>query len=216
MKSIVCLSVCGLALLAVATIAQGGGPASNGDFQFAVEGAAGAIQFDARTHGATSSGHVQVTLDTDVSNADPDGTGGGTPVSRVELAAEFDCLLIAGNRAAMSGRIVSSTVEDYLDRQAVLVVEDNGEGNKAPALDMFTWGVYPTTALRWVPSDAELEFDPGSGTSWVATDAEREDDAGLPMSFSIPSPVTDCTSFPLSSYALVEIAHVGGNVQVKP
>jgi hypothetical protein len=133
------------------------------------------------------------------------------------MAAEFDCLVIVGNRAAMSGRIVSATVEDYLDRQAVLIVEDNDEGRKAPALDMFTWGVYPTTALRWTPSDAELESDPGSGTSWVATDGERGDDAGVLVTFSIPSPPPpDCTTFPLSSYALVEIDHGGGNVQVKP
>jgi hypothetical protein len=216
MKSIVCLSACALSLLALATIAHSGGPASNGDFQFDLEGTAGAIQFDARTHGDTSHGHVQIMLDVDVLNADGDDGGtGGTPVT-VTMAAEFDCLAIEGNRAVMSGRVVSSTAEGYLDRQAVLVVEDNGEGRKAPAPDMFTWGVYPTTAISWIPSDAELETDPGVGMVWHATDAERGDDVGIPVSFSSPTPPVDCKSFPLSAYSLAEIRHGGGNVQVKP
>jgi hypothetical protein len=216
MRSIVCLSVCALSLLALATSVQSGGPASNGDFQFDVEGAAGAIQFDARTHGETSRGHVMVTLDVEVSNTDVDGDGsGGQPVSTVAMAAEFDCLVIAGNRAAMSGRVVSSTAEDYIGRQAVLVVEDNGEGRKAPASDMFTWGVYATTAIGWVPSDAELDVDPGVGMVWHATDAERDDDVGITVSMSSPTPPVDCATFPLSGYSLAEIRHGGGNVQVK-
>ena len=51
---------------------------------------------------------------------------------------------------------------------------------------------------------------------WHATDAERDDDVGITVSFSSPPPPVDCTSFPLSAYALAEIRHGGGNVQVKP
>jgi hypothetical protein len=218
MKRIVCRSACAVSLLAFTTVAHGGGPASNGDFQFELEGAAGGIQFDARTHaGGDSRGHVLVTLGIDVSNPDVDGDGtGGRPVSAVTMEAELDCLAIEGNLAVMSGRVVSSTAEGYVHRPALLVVVDNGEGRKAPARDMFTWGVYPSTSMGWVPSDAELTVDPGVGMVWHATDAERKDDVGITVSFSTPAPSVDCTSFPLSAYALAEIRHGAGNVQVKP
>jgi hypothetical protein len=218
MKRIVGLSACVVSLLAFVTAAHSGGPASNGDFRFELEGVAGAIQFDARTHaGGAARGHVLVTLAGDVSNPDVDGDGtGGRPVSEVTMAAELDCLAIDGNLAVMSGRVVSSSAEGYVHRPALLVVVDNGEGRKAPAGDMFTWGVYPPAANGWVPSDAEREVDPGVGMVWHATDAERKDDVGITVSLSTPAPPVDCTSFPLAAYVLAEIRHGGGNVQVKP
>ena len=50
MKNALCLATCALSVLAFAVTvpAQSSGPAANGDFEFGIEGASGAIQFDAR------------------------------------------------------------------------------------------------------------------------------------------------------------------------
>lgn len=60
---------------------------------------------------------------------------------------------------------------------------------------------------------AEREDDNGASLTWLATDAERPDDVGIP---SNQSKVIGCGTFPLSSYSFADIAHGGGNVQVKP
>jgi hypothetical protein len=95
----------------------------------------------------------------------------------------------------------------------LLVVEDNGEGVEQPGADKLTWGVYQNPAGGWIPKDAERDDDNGAGLTWIATDAERPDDPGIP---SNQSRIIGCQSFPLSSYSFVDIAHGGGNVQVKP
>ncbi len=214
MKTIASASVCALCLLAFATAAQSG-PSANGDFQFDLEGAAGAIQFDARTHAdGTSRGQMLFIGAMDISNEDVDGTGvGGTPVSNVTIQVEFDCLAVDGNRAAMSGVVTSASVDGYTGVRAVLTVEDNDEGKNAPALDTFTWGVYRPTERTWTPVDAEVPDDVGATLTWIATDAERTDDVGIP---SNPSTVVDCRTLPLSAYTLASVAHGGGNIQVRP
>jgi hypothetical protein len=222
MKSILRLSACALSFLAFATTAHGAGPSANGDFQFALDGAAGTIQFDARTDAdGASRGQMLFTADIEISNEDVDGTGaGGTPVTSIALAVDFDCLVVDGNRAVMSGPVASGG--DYAGLPATLVVEDNDEGKNA-GLDMFSWGIYRPTAITWELCDAELQRfdedlqhvvcdDTGVGRTWIATDFERDDDVGIP---STPRTAIDCHSFPLSAYSLAEVPHGGGNIQVK-
>jgi hypothetical protein len=78
---------------------------------------------------------------------------------------------------------------------------------------LFTWGLYGTPDLTWVASDAELELDPGIGLTWLATDFEREDDVGIP---SHPSTEIGCETFSFGAYAMQELAHGNGNIQVRP
>jgi hypothetical protein len=129
------------------------------------------------------------------------------------MRAQFDCLKIAENRAVMSGVIVESNVLTAIGLRVLLVVEDNTEGINQPTADKLTWGVYQNPAAGWTPKDAERDDDNGASLTWLATDAERSDDPGIP---SNPSKLVGCQSFPLSSYSFVNIAHGGGNVQVKP
>lgn len=201
MKTIACASLLGLFLLSLAapglSAADASGPSANGEFQFSLlDGELRYIQFDVRTqkNGETKG---QMTFN------EPG----------VFVTAEFDCLQIKGNGAVMSGVITDSNALDAIGARILLVVEDNGEGVNAPSPDKLTWGVYTQTAQNWIPSDSELEDDPGVGLTWLATDAERPDDAGIP---SNQSKVVGCQSFPLSSYTLVDVPHGYGNIQVKP
>ena len=199
-------------VLAFAAAAQNSGPASNGDFQFALEGATGAIEFNARS----GSGEMTFTGAMSISNEDVDGEGTTvTPVSNVEMTVSIDCLRIQGNRAAMSGVVSSSTVPEYLGTRALLAVEDNGEGSKAPDRDKFTWGIYRSAPTGWIPEDAEVPGDTGALLTWFVTDFERLDDVGRPSSQNNPTTV-DCNSFPFGSYAFESLPHGAGNIQVKP
>jgi hypothetical protein len=201
-------------LFTFAAAAQNSGPASNGDFQFSLEGAAGAIQYDVRTHGASSQGEMTFTGDLVVSNEDVDGEGSSvTPLTNVTVTVALDCLRINGNRAAMSGVVTASSFAPYVGVHALLAVEDNGEGVKAPERDKFTWGVYRHTSPNWVPTDAELIDDIGATLTWLASDFEREDDT--PVSANQPSGPVNCQTFPFGSYAFENVPQGAGNIQVK-
>jgi len=192
-----------------------GGPSTNGSFEFSAASGPLEFVFDARllNNGATQ-GEMTVTGSVDLPDQDVDGEGGGSGagVVALSLTVNVDCLVVNGNRAALSGEVTQSNVDAYIGRSAILAVEDNGEGeNEGP--DRFTWGFYGTPTLTWVPTDAELEFDEGAGLNWVATDFEREDDVGIP---SHPSTLVDCHTFPASAYALESLPLGAGNLQVKP
>lgn len=216
MRTISHAVLCIFLLVPAALYAQNSGPSSNGDFQFALTGATGAIQYNARSFGSSARGQMTFTGTTDVSDEDVDGVGsGGTgPASTtVTLTVDIDCLRISGNNAAMSGLITSASVTGYTGSRAILAVEDGGEGNKATGRDKFTWGTYRAAAMSWTPEDAEVPGDAGWSFSWIATDAERFDDAGAPTTRNT---TVDCKSFPFGSYAFEELPLGAGNLQVKP
>jgi hypothetical protein len=201
-------------LLTFAAAAQNSGPASNGDFQFGLSGASGAIQYNARMHGTSAQGQMTFTGTMDISNEDVDGEGSTvTALTNVTLTVNIDCLRIEGNRAAMSGLIASSSYAPYIGARALLAVEDNGEGSKAPALDRFTWGVYRNTAPTWTPSDAEVPGDNGAMFTWYASDFERPDDVPV---LSTKNFTVDCKTFPFGAYGFEDAPHGSGNIQVKP
>lgn len=203
-------------LLAFSVSAQNNGASSNGDFQFDLTGANGAIQYDARLQGSPK-GQMTFTGATEISNEDVDGEGtAATALTNVTLTAKFDCVRVSGNRAAMSGPITASTVPAYIGARALLVVEDNGEGVNAEP-DRFTWGMYRQSATTWTPIDAEVPDDNGASLSWLVTDAEREDDVAVPSKPLVAvSGAVNCQSFSFASYALEEVAHGAGNIQVRP
>jgi hypothetical protein len=204
-------------LLAFSAAAQNNGVSSNGDFQFDLAGASGAIQYDARLQGTSAKGQMTFTGATEISNEDVDGEGtAATALTNVTLTAKFDCVRVSGNRAAMSGPITASTVPAYVGARALLVVEDNGEGVNAEP-DRFTWGMYRQSAATWIPSDAEVPGDNGASLTWFVTDAEREDDVAIPSQPLVAGAGSvDCKSFSFASYALEDVAHGAGNIQVRP
>ncbi len=211
-RVVLCISL----IVTAAAFAQNSGPASNGGFQYAIEGANGSIQYDARAFGSSARGQITFNGTTAISDEDVDGEGtGGTGVSTVNVAltVDVDCLRISANRAAMSGTITSSSVAAYVGTRALLAVEDGGEGKNA-SRDRFTWGTYRPTSMTWTPEDAEVPGDAGWSFSWLVTDSERSDDIAIPSSHG-NAPV-DCKTFSFDSYAFEELSLGAGNIQVKP
>jgi len=207
--------MCVLLFAATTASAQNNGESANGGFHFLVDGRTVNIEFDARHHAdGRIQGQVSFSGEIEIPDQDVDGvgSGGGGGVVDLSVRVDVDCLRVSGNQAVMSGVVSDANVDGYVGKRAILAVEDGGEGAKAPA-DKFTWGVYGSTAVTWVGSDAELEVDPGVGLTWIATDAEREDDAGIP---SHTDPTVNCQTFPLGAYALQDLEHGSGNIQVKP
>ena len=203
----------GLVLLVIAALPLAA-QSANGDFQYALTGATGAIQFDARQHGTGARGQMTFTGAAEISNEDGDG-GTGNAATGASMTVTLDCLKQSGNQAAMSGVITASSIASYVGLRAVLAVEDGGEGAKRGP-DKFTWGLYRSTAIGWTPSDAEVTGDNGWSFTWYASDAERNDDTPVPINQSAPSLGADCKSFPLGAYAYEELAHGSGNIQVRP
>ena len=215
MKTCLCLVVCAIALLALVSTMQKAGPSAKGNVGSGVEGATGREARHVRSHDdGTARGEVSFSTTADITNNDVDG-GGAVRTTRTDLAisAQFDCVLVDGNRKAMSGRITAANVPDYIGRQAVVVVEDP-EGHGAPAA--FAWGFYQPTRRDWTPVDAENPFDTGASLTWTATDAERPDDVGIPAGLGAVPRVVDCTTFPLAAHALTPVDHGAANLQVRP
>ena len=200
-----------LFLAAAALSAQG--QSATGGFKYELVGATGAVQFEARMQGTSGAGHVDLTATHDIANDPGDNTGGSSAsAATVSVRVDVDCLRVSGNRAVMSGSITSATIPDYIGAQAILAVEDGGEGGNA-SQDRFTWGLYHVNDPTWTPSDAEVPGDAGAFFSWIATDAERDDDVGIPAGANAPTGV-DCKTFGLDAYAFEPIGN--GNLQVRP
>jgi hypothetical protein len=211
LRIVLCVSL----LLGLSAFAQNSGPASNGQFNFGLSGASGAIQFDARSFGSSARGQMTFSATIDVSDEDTDGSGpstsSGAAPAAVTLTVDIDCLKITGNRAAMSGVVTSSSRPGAVGSRAILAVEDGGEGKNADP-DKFTWGVYGASTMNWTPSDSEVPGDAGWNFSWTATDSERPDDVGVPAR---QSSTVDCKSFGLGAYALESLPLGAGNIHVK-
>jgi hypothetical protein len=206
------VSFVSIVLLAAVTLSAQGQSATGG-FNYGLAGATGSVQFEARMQGTSGRGHVDLTGTQNVSNDSVDDTGGpGATSTTVSVRVDVDCLKVSGNRAVMSGSIISATIPAYVGAQAILAVEDGGEGVNAPP-DRFTWGVYHANDPTWTPSDAEVPGDAGAFFSWIATDAERPDDVGIPAGANAPTGV-DCKTFGFDAYAYEPIGN--GNLQVRP
>jgi hypothetical protein len=191
------------------------GPSANGTFQFTVgDGSVRYVSFNARIQSDNKvTGEMTYTDPSALPEVDTDDGATAPTTAGLSVKANFDCLVIKGNRAVMSGVIVESNVGAALGRRVLLVVEDNEQGSNASDRDKLSWGVYKPSNMTWTPADAELENDTGASLRWIATDAERPDDVGIP---SHPDQTIGCQSFPISSYAFVDVQHGAGNIQVKP
>jgi len=220
---IVCLAF-GFGMVTSANPPDQAGPSANGTFQFtAGDGSVRYVNFNARIHkDNTVTGEMTYTDPDAVPESDTDNPGTSAPSAGITVKANFDCLVITGNKAVMSGVIVESNIGAALGRRVLLVVEDNEQGIKVSDLDKLSWGVYKPQNRNWTPADAELENDIGATLHWTARDFERCPDPNDPETChdtgipSNPDPTISCQSFPVSSYAFVNVEHGAGNIQVKP
>lgn len=192
------------------TIPPDSGPSANGSLQFTLEdGFDRSFQFNARTHkdGSTTG---EMTFSDPIGIPNPESEAGP---SGFYAKASFDCLVIRGNKAVMSGIITESTIGELIAHRVLLVVEDGGGGNNETKSDKLTWGVYRNPNRTWIPQDAEVPGDQGALLDWLATDSERTDDVGIQAR---RSETIGCQTFSVSSYSLVDVKHGQGNIQVKP
>jgi hypothetical protein len=127
--------------------------------------------------------------------------------------ASFDCLVINGNKAIMSGSITESSSRPYVGRRVLVVAQDNGGSADPAKTDRVTWGIYRSEQREWLASDSERGSDEVSSLSWIATDAERDDDQGI---LSNQEEKIGCQSFPQSAYAFISAKRGRGNVRVRP
>lgn len=124
--------------------------------------------------------------------------------------AECDCLMIKGIEAVIGGTITEASVENYVGRRVLLVVQD-GDSLKPPLRDKLTFGFYKITPKNWIATDAERPDD-GPAPTWVATDAERPDDAGT---LSQKSEQITCESFPISAHSFIGSKQGRGTIEVR-
>jgi hypothetical protein len=147
-----------------------------------------------------------------------EGPAGEAPTATGEkplyLKADLDCLVVKSNKAIMSGSITQSSLETYLGRRILLVVQDNGGSENPLAHDKVTWGVYRPLTSNWPAKDAERSDEDDSGPlTWLATDSERPEDEGT---VSEKNQVVGCRTFPLSSFSFVDTTQGRGTVRVHP
>jgi len=168
------------------------------------------IEFNAKgLSGGRASGDLALTEPIALPDQDVDGAGEPeVKETALSLRVDVDCMNVERNRAVVGGQVRESNVQSYVGRRMLLTVEDNAEN-----ADRYTFGFYRSTLPTWVPSDAELKFDPGAGLTWIATDAERDDDKGIS---SQARDQGQCDGFPLGLYELEELPKDGGDIQVKP
>ncbi|HEX8353292.1 MAG TPA: hypothetical protein VF611_10350 [Pyrinomonadaceae bacterium] len=218
MKRIAFAPILALSLLALvaprAAGAREGEQAARGSYQFSLgDGYTKYVEFDAQTlarGGAT--GRMFLSDEAPVTYQDADGEG--SPEERHDgfyLSAEFDGMVVVGNRAVMSGAVRDSSIRGLVGRRVLLTVEDNGDNSREP--DRLTWGVYRNPTRDWTPSDAELENDPGVGMTWEATDAERRDDVPVRMP---REERLDAQTFLLSAFVFVDTEDGAGDIHVRP
>jgi hypothetical protein len=193
--------------------AQTSGSAS-GNYQFTFDDRyVKSVEFSAQnlSDGSTS-GSMLLSDEATIVYEDVDGDG--SPQEKYAgfyIKAEFDGLVVDGNRAVMSGTVRDTSIPYLLGLRVLLTVEDNGDNTRVP--DRVTWGAYKPINRDWKPSDAELKDDPGVGLTWWATDAEIRGDKGYQMP---RSEAFDTSTFPVASYDFVVTSDGVGDITVKP
>lgn len=221
MKRIVYASIIALALAGFATqrpaSAQTNGQSAEGDFKFSSEDEqVKHVEFRAATDGeGKASGRMTFSGSAEIPDQDVDGAGykGFTgKLDNLYVEAEFDGMVVEGNRAVMSGVVTGSNLGEYVGRRVLLVVEDNGGGGDKA--DKVTWGLYQPADVNWIPTDAERDDDDGWKLTWLATDAERKDDVGV--QYPLKNGPVDCRSFPLASHDFAEVSYWDGDISVQP
>lgn len=207
------------------------GPSANGSFQISMEnGISRDIKFNARSaqDGSTTGEIVfrdatpapdpksaNINKGTEPANslrAANSNKSGSETVTALPFYAKAvcDCLSVKGIEAVMSGTITESSLENYVGRRVLLVVQD-GDSITPPLRDKLTFGFYRTITKNWVATDGERP-DAGGAPTWVATDAERPDDLGA---LSQKSEQITCESFPISAHSFISSKQGRGTIEVR-
>lgn len=189
-------------------------PSATGHFQVSIDNEpTKIIDFNARvgSDGATF-GDMSFTSNPISSDSTREGEAGlKEKATSFFLKANFDCLVVTGNKAVMGGSVTEASSERYLGSRILLVVQDNGHGTTPANGDKLTWGIYKTPRESGLTTDNERTDDQGGGT-WLASDAERPDDLGFIPQVNGP---VGCQSFPLSAFSFLNERDGHGNIRVR-
>jgi hypothetical protein len=196
--------------------AESEGPSVSGSFQISTDGGpTKQLEFSARVErngsiiGETIFQDRPATLDQKADSDDRASTDSAAPFF---AKAQFDCLVVDGNRAVMGGSVTESNMRQYIGRRLLLVVQD-GDGLNPPGRDKLTFGIYRQIDKSWLPMDSERPDIEGGPVAWVAQDAERAEDEPV---LSPKSEIPGCQSFPLSSFSFIDAKHGRGNIKIRP
>ena len=128
------------------------------------------------------------------------------------IRAQFDCLLVDGNKAVMSGGVTEASADRYVGRRIVLAVEDNGNGDVPGKRDRITWGIYRTIPAAQSTVDIDRPDEPAGPMSWIAKDADRDDDPGI---LSNTRQEIGCRTYPISSFTFISANQGKGEIHVR-
>ena len=171
------------------------------------------VEFDAQAReGGGATGQMFFSDESTIVYRDVDGDD--SPQEKYvgySMLITFEDMNVNKNQAVMLGVVRDSTIPFLIGQRVLFTVEDNGTDPREP--DKLTWGLYKEIKRDWIPSDAELENDPGVGLRWWATDAERRDDVGYEMPRGENMTVQ---SFPFSAYLFIDTDDGIGDIIVSP
>lgn len=128
------------------------------------------------------------------------------------LKVQFDCLVINANRAVMGGNVTGSSLQQYVGKRLLLVVQD-GDAFTPQERDKLTFGVYTQTVRGWVPSDSERPDEIGVPVYWIAQDSERPDEVAVS---SYKNETKSCDSLPISTFSFMNASLGNGSIEVRP
>lgn len=218
MKRIICASILTLFALGFATPQSANAQTADGSYALTLDDdLTKHIEFSSEMdREGNAKGRMTFKGPIVIPRQDVDGAGYDGFTGKLEdfyFEADFDGMVIEKNRSVMSGTITGSVLAEYIGQRVLLTVEDNGFGDDAKERDKSTWGFYKPVQMNWTPSDSERKDDDGWRMSWWATDAERRDDVGIQM-----RPGTEITAktFPISTYALIDVRLGEGDIRVVP
>ena len=187
---------------------------ANGHFRISIpDETAKTLEFNAQlaADDSTSGEMIFREVETRVPAASDDAT---EPQSNKPLfiRAEFDCLVVDGNKAVMSGGVTEASADRYIGRRIVLAVEDNGNGDIPGKRDRLTWGIYRTIRESPSPIDIDQPDGPAGPISWISKDIDRDDDPGV---LSNTRQEIGCRTFPISSFTFISANLGKGEVHVR-
>jgi len=187
---------------------------ANGHFRISIPGeTAKTIDFNAQlgSDDSTSGEMIFREVETPAPVAAEDGVD---PQSNKPffIRAEFDCLVVDGNKAVMSGGVTEASADRYVGRRVVLAVEDNGKGDISGKRDRITWGIYRTIRDAQSPIDIDRPDEPAGPMSWIAKDNDRDDDPGV---LSNTRQEIGCHTYPISSFTFISANLGKGEIYVR-
>lgn len=193
-------------------------PSASGSFQITTAGSpTKKIEFSVTTRDNQTVGEMTFLDVAPVSEFGQRAEPSPTDAQPFFLRANFDCLIVMGHRAVISGSVTQANDSKYIGRRLLLVVQD-GDLLSPPQRDKLTFGIYRSTSKHWLPTDSERPNEENGPLMWMTQDAERSEDKPVfsATAFSPKNESVGCQSFSISSFSFIDARQGRGTIQVQP